>query len=67
MDMSDYLEDCIYKNATKLAQLRKNDLPQDDNLFWRTVSLYSSLYGDSQGKAAKYVTSLVNLIIKEGC
>ena len=67
MDMSDYLEDCIYKNATKLAQLRKNDLPQDDNLFWRTVGLYSSLYGDSQGKAAKYVTSLVNLIIKEGC
>ena len=66
MDMSDYLEECIIKNAKRLAYLRKNDLPQDDNLFWRTVGFYGDLYGDSQGDAAKSLTRLVNHIIKEG-
>ena len=66
MDMSDYLEDCILKNAKRLAYLRKNELPQDDNLFWRTVGFYGDLYGDSKGDAAKSLTRLVNHIIKEG-
>ena len=66
MDMSDYLEECIIKNAKRLAYLRKNDLPQDDNLFWRTVGFYGDLYGDSKGDAAKSLTRLVNHIIKEG-
>ena len=43
-DMSDYLEECIAKNSISLARLRKNDLLQDDNLFWRTVELCGNLY-----------------------
>ena len=66
MDMSDYLAECILKNAKRLAYLRKNDLPQDDNLFWRTVGFYGDVYGDSKDDAVKYLTRLVNYIIKEG-
>ena len=66
MDMSEYLEKCILKNAKRLAYLRKNDLPQDDNLFWRTVGFYGDIYGDSKEDAAKSLTRLVNHIIKEG-
>ena len=66
MDMSDYLAECILKNAKRLAYLRKNDLPQDDNLFWRTVGFYGDVYGDSKDDAVKYLTRLVNHIIKEG-
>ena len=66
MDMSDYLEECIAKNSISLARLRKNDLPQDDNLFWRTVGFYGDVYGDSKDDAVKYLTRLVNHIIKEG-
>ena len=64
--MSDYLVECILKNAKRLAYLRKNDLPQDDNLFWRTVGFYGDVYGDSKDDAVKYLTRLVNHIIKEG-
>ena len=66
MDMSEYLVECILKNAKRLAYLRKNDLPQDDNLFWRTVGFYGDVYGDSKDDAVKYLTRLVNYIIKEG-
>ena len=66
MDMSEYLEQCICKNAIKLAHIRKNELPKDDKLFWRTVDFCCDLNGDSKGKAAKYVTDLVNEIIKQG-
>ena len=65
MDMSEYLEQCIYKNAIKLAHIRKNELPNDDKLFWRTVDFCCDLNGDNKGKAAKYVTDLVNEIIKQ--
>ena len=33
MDMSEYLEQCIYKNAIKLAHIRKNELPTMTNSF----------------------------------
>ena len=66
MDMSEYLEQCICKNAIKLAHIRKNELPKDDKLFWRTVDFCCDLNGDSKGKAAKYVTDLVNEIIRQG-
>ena len=66
MDMSEYLEQCIYKNAIKLAHIRKNELPQDDNLFWRTVDLYGNLYGDSKDQATKRITTIVNELIKQG-
>lgn len=65
MDMSEYLEQCIYKNAIKLARIRKNELPQDDKLFWRTVDFCCDLNGDSKDKAAKFVTDLVNEIIRQ--
>ena len=65
MDMSEYLEQCIYKNAIKLAHIRKNEFPQDDNLFWRTVDLYGNLYGDSKDQATKRITTIVNEIIKQ--
>ena len=66
MDMSDYLEECIAKNSISLARLRKNDLPQDDNLFWRTVELCGSLHGDSKSQATKRITAIVNEVIKQG-
>ena len=66
MNMSEYLEECIYKNAIKLAHIRKNELPQDDNLFWRTVDLYGNLYGDSKDQATKRITTIVNELIKQG-
>ena len=66
MDMSDYLVECILKNAKRLAYLRKKDLPQDDNLFWRTVGLYCDLYGKSKNDAVRYITKLVNEFIKQG-
>ena len=65
-DMSDYLEECITKNSLSIARLRKNDLPQDDNLFWRTVGLYCDLYGKSKNDAVRYITKLVNAFIKQG-
>ena len=65
MDMSEYLEQCIYKNAIKLARIRKNELPQDDKIFWRTVDFCCDLNGDSKDKAAKFVTDLVNEIIRQ--
>ena len=65
MDMSEYLEQCIYKNAIKLAHIRKNELPQDDKIFWRTVDFCCDLNGDSKDKAAKFVTDLVNEIIRQ--
>ena len=64
--MSDYLEECITKNSLSIARLRKNDLPQDDNLFWRTVGLYCDLYGKSKNDAVRYITKLVNEFIKQG-
>ena len=66
MDMSEYLEQCIYKNAIKLAHIRKNERPQDDNLFWRTVDLYGNLYGDSKDQATKRITTIVNELIRQG-
>ena len=65
MNMSEYLEQCIYKNAIKLARIRKNEHPQDDKLFWRTVDFCCDLNGDSKDKAAKFVTDLVNEIIRQ--
>ena len=65
MNISEYLEQCIYKNAIKLAHIRKNELPNDDKLFWRTVGFCCDLNGDSKDKAAKFVTDLVNEIIRQ--
>ena len=58
--------DLTSKVLKRLAYLRKNDLPQDDNLFWRTVGFYGDVYGDSKDDAVKYLTRLVNHFIKEG-
>ena len=66
MDMSDYLEECIAKNSISLARLRKNDLPQDDNLFWRTVGLYCDLYGQSKNDAMRYLNKLISEQIRKG-
>lgn len=66
MDMSKYLEECIIKNATRLACLRKIALPQDDNLFWRTVGLYCDLYGDSKKDAARFLNKFISEQIRKG-
>ena len=66
MDMSKYLEECIIKNATRLACFRKNALPQDDNLFWRTVGLYCDLYGDSKKDAARLLNKFISEQIRKG-
>ena len=65
MDMSEYIERCFANSISKLADMRQGKLPHEDNLFWRTVDFCCDLNGDNKGKAAKYVTDLVNEIIKQ--
>ena len=60
MDMSEYIELCFAKGVSKLADMRRCKLPQDDNLFWRTVGYYCDLYGyKDKSKAAKDVSKIV--------
>ena len=61
MDMSEYIEElCFAKGVSKLADMRRCKLPQDDNLFWRTVGYYCDLYGyKDKSKAAKDVSKIV--------
>ena len=66
MDMSEYIERCFSKGVSKLADIRRGKLPQDDNLFWRTVDYYCDLYGDKdKSKAAKDVSKIVAEFIKQ--
>ena len=66
MDMSEYLERCFVRGVSKLANIRRGKLPQDDNLFWRTVDYYCDLYGDKdKSKAAKDVSKIVAEFIKQ--
>ena len=61
MDMSEYIEHCFANGISKLADMRRSKLPQDDNLFWRTVGYYCDLYGDNdKSKAAKIVSKIIN-------
>ena len=66
MDMSEYIERCFSKGVSKLADIRRGKLPQDDNLFGRTVDYYCDLYGDKdKSKAAKDVSKIVAEFIKQ--
>lgn len=66
MDMSEYIERCFAKGISKLADMRRCKLPQDDNLFWRTVDYYCDLYGyKDKSKAAKDVSKIVAEFIKQ--
>ena len=66
MDMSEYIERCFSKGVSKLADIRRGKLPQDDNLFWRTVDYYCDLYGyKDKSKAAKDVSKIVAEFIKQ--
>ena len=66
MDMSEYIELCFVKGVSKLADMRRDKLPQDNNLFWRTVDYYCDLYGDKdKSKAAKDVSKIVAEFIKQ--
>ena len=66
MDMSEYIELCFAKGVSKLADMRRGKLPQDNNLFWRTVDYYCDLYGDKdKSKAAKDVSRIVAEFIKQ--
>ena len=66
MDMSEYIERCFEKGVSKLADMRRGKLPQDDNLFWRTVDYYCDLYGyKDKSKAAKDVSKIVAEFIKQ--
>ena len=66
MDMSEYIERCFAKGVSKLADMRRGKLPQDDNLFWRTVDYYCDLYGyKDKSKAAKDVSKIVAEFIKQ--
>ena len=66
MDMSEYIELCFVKGVSKLADMRRDKLPQDDNLFWRTVDYYCDLYGyKDKSKAAKDVSKIVAEFIKQ--
>ena len=67
MDMSEYIERCFVRGVSKLANIRRGKLPQDDNLFWRTVDYYCDLYGDTdKSTAAKNVSKIIAEFIKQG-
>ena len=66
MDMSEYIELCFAKGVSKLADMRRCKLPQDNNLFWRTVDYYCDLYGyKDKSIAAKNVSKIVAEFIKQ--
>ena len=66
MDMSEYIESCFANGVSKLADIRRGKLPQDDNLFWRTVDYYCDLYGyKDKSIAAKNVSKIVAEFIKQ--
>ena len=66
MDMSEYIERCYANSISKLADMRQGKLPQDDNLFWRTVGYYCDLYGyNDKSIAAKNVSKIVAEFIKQ--
>ena len=66
MDMSEYIELCFAKGVSKLADMQRDKLPQDNNLFWRTVDYYCDLYGyKDKSKAAKDVSKIVAEFIKQ--
>ena len=66
MDMSEYIEHCFANGVSKLADIRRGKLPQDDNLFWRTVDYYCDLYGyKDKSIAAKNVSKIVAEFIKQ--
>ncbi len=64
-DQGEYYKLCFNNYMLDLVDMRLGKLPQDDNLFWQAVNLYSDLYGISDKKqAAKTVTHMVTEIIK---
>ena len=64
-DQGEYYQLCFNNYMLDLVDMRLGKLPQDDNLFWQAVNLYSDLYGVSDKKqAAKTVTHMVADIIK---
>ena len=64
-DQGEYYQLCFNNYMLDLVDMRLGKLPQDDNLFWQAVNLYSDLYGVSDKKqAAKTVTHMVTDIIK---
>ena len=66
IDMSEYIERCFANGVSKLADIRRGKLPQDDNLFWRTVDYYCDLYGyKDKSIAAKNVSKIVAEFIKQ--
>ena len=66
MDMSEYIELCFANGVSKLADMRRSKLPQDNHLFWRTVDYYCDLYGyKDKSKAAKDVSKIVAEFIKQ--
>ena len=66
MDMSEYIELCFAKGVSKLADMQRCKLPQDNNLFWRTVDYYCDLYGyKDKSKAAKDVSKIVAEFIRQ--
>ncbi len=66
IDMSEYIERCFANGVSKLADMRRSKLPQDDNLFWRTVGYYCDLYGyNDKSIAAKNVSKIVAEFIKQ--
>lgn len=57
---------CLMNNITALVEVRKGMRPQDDLLFWRTISLYKDFFNMADDKTAiKEVNSMVDDIIKQ--
>lgn len=65
-DQGEYYRLCLNNFVLDLADMRMGILPQDDNLFWQTVNLYSNLHGVSdQKQAVKTITSMVAEIVQQ--
>ena len=63
--IGEYMHMCLEKNISVLVDVKKGKRPQDDSLFWRTISLYKDLFNVADDKTAiRNVNSIVDEVIR---
>ena len=66
INAGEYLQDCIMNNLNKLIQIKKGNIPNDNNLFNRTVQLFIDKYGGNRENAVKTINESIDFVIQQG-
>ena len=66
INAGEYLQDCIMNNLNKLIQIKKGNIPNDNNLFNRTVQLFIDMYGGNRENAVKTINESIDFVIQQG-